>query len=198
MEHLRRRKLNPHLGVEIDCTEIQWPLTLPGRRALFQSIMAHKVVVLRNTGLDTDGHKEVLRALQLESLSGTDLPDQDELLFEAAKKVATPQPLSSGFFRVQLPMKDRVIVNDEFHSDAGYFHHAAWFTSLRMEEYPRDPETGDLIPCGDTLFADMEVAWADLPAEEKARLEPLRVVYSWKPSFPGIILQAQEGVAGAQ
>ena len=53
VEQLRRRRLNPHLGLEIDCAGLD--LTRPMRRAearpLFESAVEHKVLVLRNTGL---------------------------------------------------------------------------------------------------------------------------------------------------
>lgn len=208
MEHLRRRKLNPHLGVEIDCTgvDLTKPLSREGVRSLFESLMGHKVVALRKTGLTTAlQHQELARQLQACSLEGTGVERLEELAFEPDGLGNRVSPFGKGALietapGVSLvgpwPTKKGAIGNAVFHADQEFWQHGCWFTSLRMVKIPRDPKTGEVLPCGDTMWADMTVAWEDLPEEEKQSLEKLRCVYDWKVAIPHIKLRAEQGVAG--
>ena len=44
-----------------------------------------------------------------------------------------------------------------------------------MAQIPRDPETAEVLPCGDTMWADMTVAFEDLGPEEKEEMQHLKV-----------------------
>lgn len=46
------------------------------------------------------------------------------------------------------------------------------------------------------MWADLSVAWEDLPAEEKAELESLHCVYDWKVAVPHVKLRMEQGVEG--
>lgn len=69
--------------------------------------------------------------------------------------------------------------------------------SLRMVQIPRDVETGEVLPVGDTMFADMSVAWDDLPTEEKEMYERLQCVSDWKVGLPHLRRRVEQGVPGA-
>jgi len=206
VENLRRRKLNPHLGAEIDCSSLDLkttPLTREGAQSLFQSLMEHKVVALRNTGLGSAGFQELARQIQAASLEKTSESSPEQLLLEAFPNIPVTSkihPTERGIIRIgPWPSKNGgAIGNATWHSDGAYFQHPSWFTLLRMDKLPRDPETGEMLPCGDTMWADMTVAWEDLPEEEKAALAKLKVVYDWKVAFPHVKKRAEEGRPGYQ
>ncbi len=61
-----------------------------------------------------------------------------------------------------------------WHTDKSYVATPSMFTVLRSPSVAREG--------GDTLFADMERAYADLDADRAARLSRLRVVHDWKRS----------------
>ncbi len=61
-----------------------------------------------------------------------------------------------------------MIANSLWHADSEFYHHGSFFTSLRMAKIPRDPVTGEVLPVGDTMWADMQVAWEDLPPDQRA------------------------------
>lgn len=93
--------------------------------------------------------------------------------------------------------RSQAIGNAVWHSDREFCHHGSWFTLLRMSKIPRDPETGEVLPCGDTMWADMSVAWEDLPPEEKEFYENLKGVYDWKVAILHVKRQAEQNVPGA-
>lgn len=211
MERLRRRRLNPHLGVEIDCATLDLdntPLTEEGARSLFRTAMEHKVVSLRNTGLGTHSFNEFCRRLQVASLEGwtkSVVERPGELLYETYRSVVGPwtpetsvRPEFPGMLQVgPWPSATGAIGNAVWHADAEYFETPGLFTCLRIARIPRDPETGEVLPCGDTMWADMTVAWADLSEEEKNFYAELKCVYDWKVGLPHIKRRAEQGVPGA-
>ena len=54
------------------------------------------------------------------------------------------------------------------------------------------------MPCGDTMWADMETAFEDLPEQEKQEFLKLKVVYSWAVALPHLKRRAEEGLPGAK
>merc|ERR1719159_883441 len=83
--------MNPHLGVEIDCSSLGLAsgrdLTEAEAASLFQSVVEHKVVALRSTGLNTtEAHQKLARQLQVASLRGTNEEKPDELLLEGHQR----------------------------------------------------------------------------------------------------------------
>ena len=63
-----------------------------------------------------------------------------------------------------------------WHSDNGFLQEPSSFTLLRAVELPRMG--------GDTLFADMGAAFADLSDERQAFYRSLRAVFHWQQTFP--------------
>ena len=131
MERLPRRKLNPHLGVEIDCSALNLgtePLTTEGARSLFESLMTHKLVSLRHTGLTSPRqHAELVRTLQRVSLEGTDVAKKEELLYESPESepvIAAARSKEPGATAVVAvgpfpTKKGNAIGNNMWHSDSG-------------------------------------------------------------------------------
>lgn len=207
MERQPRRRLNPHLGMEIDChgLDLMKPMGKEDAKFIFQQAVEHKVLVLRNTGLEatsagSKAYHELCREFQIASLEGSDAESKEKLHLEynypnpfsdsTVPSLETPGLAVVGPF----PNKKGVIGNTGWHMDGDYCTTPCWFTCLRMSRLPQDTETGDVFPCGDTMFADATVAWDDLPAEEKEFLSGLKTVNDWKVSFPGVGMKAKQGI----
>lgn len=72
--------------------------------------------------------------------------------------------------------QEKTRATNVWHSDDNYVLQPPWATVLRSVVVP---------PCGgDTLFADMGLAMADLSENVAAHLRSLAVVADWRPAFP--------------
>eukprot|EP00935_MAST-01C_sp_MAST-1C-sp1_P002567 g2567.t1 len=201
---LRKRQLNLHLGAEIDCSgiDLSKPMSDETNSFLFDSLMEHKVVALRNTRLGTAAFAEFARQVQEFSLRGTEIPDPDVLLYESKKRGrGIPSPIESSYIPEHQgvlgigpwPSKTGAIGNSVWHADSEYFHYASWFTLLRMAKLPlyqEGEQKGEVIPCGDTLWADTTLMFDQLSDEDKKQLRGKRCVYDWKVAYPHVKLKA--------
>jgi len=153
-------------GAEIGRIDLRQPLSDAAFGLIHEAFLAHKVLVFRGQPLDDEAHQAF--AMRFGPLEGhinvstrhAKLPQVQ--VFSNVKGDGS----ASGVHPEKGTLK--------WHTDKSYVAEPSLTTILRS---PAIAAKG-----GDTLFADMTRAYADLPAETQARLEGLMCVHDWKRS----------------
>jgi alpha-ketoglutarate-dependent 2,4-dichlorophenoxyacetate dioxygenase len=154
----------PELCAEVSGVDFSRPID----PATFEQIVAgmdrYGVCVYRNTGLDDARHIEFSR------LFGT-LEHAPKLFGKSVTRFQFPELFDAG----NLDANGNILVDERrrlynkgnalWHTDSSFNSHRSAYSLLLAHEVP---PTG-----GDTHFADMRAAYDALPAEMKARIEPL-------------------------
>ena len=159
--------LSPVAGAEITGLDLSVPLTPPLRDAIMDAFVRHHVLVFRNQDLDKDRQYDfTLNFGEIEEHvgrlgSGEKYPlvhtvtNRDEV---TGRPTATPRTHGNYFW----------------HTDKSYHAVPSLLTMLHAVELPPNG--------GDTLFANMHMAWDALSEGEQRELEGLRLVHSWEAS----------------
>lgn len=164
-QHLNVTRLQSTFAGLIDGLTIDSELDLGTRRNVYESFVDHKVLVLRN-------HNAGAREFALfGKIFGE--PDMHHVV-----KLRHPDEPTLTYISNQRELgrnEEMRYSGDGWHSDYSYKLVPSAATMLLGMEIP---EQG-----GDTLFADAEAAFADLPNSEKTSLRKLRVrhQYRWSP-----------------
>ena len=121
--------------------------------------MEHKVIVLRNTGLDTKGFQEFSRMLQLASLEGVQGVERPDLLLYEQYQGRLPtegqvNQIAPAVVHVgPWPTKAGVIGNAIWHVDKEHFQHV---NPAKVEAYTTDPMSS--VPI---LFCEAHWGWVE-------------------------------------
>lgn len=161
--------ITPHangFGAEIGNLDLRQPLSEAAFELIHEAFLAHKVLVFRGQPLDDESHQAF--AMRFGPLEGhinvstrhAKLPQVQ--VFSNVKADGT----TTGVH----PEKGTLV----WHTDKSYVAEPSLTTILRS---PAIAKKG-----GDTLFADMTRAYADLPQATKDRLDGLLCVHDWKRS----------------
>jgi taurine dioxygenase len=154
------RPLSP-FGVETSTVDLSQPLTADDFDALERAFYENHVLVLRKQSIDAAQFMDFARRLgppQPHVIDQFHHPeDPNILILSNVKKNGQPTGLQDA--------------GSYFHTDYSYLAVPARATTLYSRVVPK---VG-----GDTLFADQQAAYDDLPAAMKKRIEPLRAVHHY-------------------
>jgi len=160
--------LSPVMGAEVRGLDLAKPLDDAAFDAVHQAFLEHLVLVFRDQHLTPAQHVAFSRRfgdLAIHVKEEYLLPGQPEVLILSNKKHPDGRPM--GF------------------EDAGRY----WHSDMSYED---EPPLGSLLYAveippaeGDTLFANMYLAYEALPDETKHRLEGLTAAHSYLASFEG-------------
>lgn len=140
-----------------------------------QALLDHHVLAIPGQSLDAAGLVAFSRRfgpLEPHLLKEYRHPEAPEVLV-----------LSNAFDATGRPKGIATPPDPAYHSDLSYRPRPTWVTLLYAVRVP--PEGGD------TLFVDMEAAYARLPAEEQARLEGLRAAHNYAYRYPERLSEAE-------
>ena len=153
-------------GAEIGAVDLAAGPSTEIFEAIRSALVRHKVLVFRDQRLDDDSHlafAERFGPLEGHINSATRHQRLPKIqVFQNVDQAGEPTGVH--------PERGTLV----WHTDKSYVARPSMFTILRS---PSVAATG-----GDTLFADMERAYASLDAGEAKRLEELRVWHDWKRS----------------
>lgn len=155
-------------GFGAEIASVDLAADVPGEtfEAIQAAMLRHKVLVFRDQRLDDAGH--LAFAERFGPLEGhiNRATRHDRLpkiqVFQNVDHAGKPTGVH--------PERGTLV----WHTDKSYVARPSLFTILRSPAVARE--------CGDTLFANMEGAYASLDAAEANRLAGLRVVHDWKRS----------------
>lgn len=150
--------LTPHIGAEISGVNLSQPIGEDLAEELRQALLEWKVIFFRDQHSVGPDHHVALAAVWGE-------PEANPFF---------PKAETAGVSRLA---KDDMVVGNEniWHSDHSFMAAPALGSVLRAVEVP---PTG-----GDTMWADMAVAYDNLGEELKARIEGLTAVHDWVSSW---------------
>ncbi|MGW4390383.1 TauD/TfdA dioxygenase family protein [Streptomyces sp. NPDC004685] len=160
------RPLTPHIGAEISGVDLSQPIGEDLGAELRQALLEWKVIFFRDQHHFTSEHHVALAAIWGEPEVNPFFPKGDTL----------------GVSRLA---KDAMAVGNEniWHSDHSFMAAPALGSVLRAVEVP--PAGGD------TMWADMAVAYDNLSEETKARIDGLTAVHDWVPSWGSLMAEEQ-------
>jgi taurine dioxygenase len=165
---MKIRALSPVMGAEIVGIDLSTPVGEAAFAVIHQAFLDHLVVVFRDQHLTPASHVafskrfgELAVHVKAEYL----LPDQPEVLILSNKKHPDGRPM--GF-------ED---AGRYWHSDMSYLDEPPLGSLLYAVEIP--PEKGD------TLFANMYLAYETLPEATKLKIASLTASHSYLASFEG-------------
>lgn len=149
------------LGAEVIGLDLSQPVSAAGFARIHRAHLDHHVLVFRDQRITPRQQIEFSRRfgpLQIHVLHQFQLPGQPEVLIVSNVK-ENGQPVGLGD------------AGHYWHSDLSYKERPSLGSMLHAQELPA---TG-----GDTLFANMHLAWDTLPAPLKRRVEGLRAEHSY-------------------
>ncbi|MFC9457118.1 TauD/TfdA dioxygenase family protein [Streptomyces sp. NPDC058430] len=160
------RPLTPHIGAEISDVDLSQPIGEDLGAELRQALLEWKVIFFRDQHRFTSEHHVALAAIWGEPEVNPFFPKGDTV----------------GVSRLA---KDAMAVGNEniWHSDHSFMAAPALGSVLRAVEVP--PAGGD------TMWADMAVAYDNLSEETKARIDGLTAVHDWVPSWGSLMTEEQ-------
>ncbi|MFD0066100.1 TauD/TfdA dioxygenase family protein [Streptomyces sp. NPDC056690] len=160
------RPLTPHIGAEISGVDLSQPIGEDLGAELRQALLEWKVIFFRDQHRFTSEHHVALAAIWGEPEVNPFFPKGDTV----------------GVSRLA---KDAMAVGNEniWHSDHSFMAAPALGSVLRAVEVP--PAGGD------TMWADMAVAYDNLSEETKARIDGLTAVHDWVPSWGSLMTEEQ-------
>lgn len=156
------RPLSPTLGAEILGLDLRRPLDPATRDAVYAAFVRHHVLCFRDQ--DLSKREQVAFSEQFGELEGHTLRNRglnDEPFVHVVSNLDDEgRPIGK-------------VRSDQWHTDKSFRPRPSLATILHARTLP--PGGG-----GDTVFANMHAAYADLDAADRAELERLRVVHSWE------------------
>ncbi|MFE6149851.1 TauD/TfdA dioxygenase family protein [Streptomyces sp. NPDC057889] len=160
------RPLTPHIGAEISGVDLSQPIGEDLAAELRQALLEWKVIFFRDQHRFTSGHHLALAAVWGEPEVNPFFPKGDTV----------------GVSRLA---KDAMAIGNEniWHSDHSFMAAPALGSVLRAVEVP--PAGGD------TMWADMAIAYDNLSEEMKARIDGLTAVHDWVPSWGSLMTEEQ-------
>ena len=165
-QHFRIRPVSGALGAEIHGISIADDLPQPVIDELLQALLEFKVIFFRDQPIDNDSHLAFARRFGTPQGPG-----------------AIPQPEGYPMIRrQQYDQSSRIGSDVNFHADDSFRSHPSKFSILHGIDMP--------LAGGDTIWADMEKAYAALSAPMQAFLDGLTTEHSLMKSFGmGILKQ---------
>ncbi|WP_432165517.1 TauD/TfdA dioxygenase family protein [Streptomyces sp. bgisy031] len=160
------RPLTPHIGAEISGVDLSQPIGDELAAELRQALLEWKVIFFRDQHRFASEHHVALAAVWGEPEVNPFFPKGDTV----------------GVSRLA---KDAMAIGNEniWHSDHSFMAAPALGSVLRAVEVP--PAGGD------TMWADMAVAYDNLSEEMKARIDGLTAVHDWVPSWGALMTEEQ-------
>ena len=153
-------------GAEIGGVNLAAGISEQAFAAIRAAMIQHKVLVFRDQQLDDDSHLAFARRFgPLEGHINTSTRHGRLPKIQIFQNVDAAGELTGVH-----PERGTLV----WHTDKSYVAQPSLFTILRSPAVARQG--------GDTLFADMERAYAGLAAADAARLDGLRAVHDWKRS----------------
>ena len=150
--------LTPHIGAEISGVDLSRPIGDDLAEELRQALLEWKVIFFRDQ--DGLGHEQHV------ALAGIWGPPEVNPFFPKSETVGVSR----------LAKDDRAVGNENiWHSDHSFMAAPALGSVLRAVEVPPSG--------GDTMWADMALAYENLPEATKARIDGLTAVHDWVPSW---------------
>ena len=161
------RPLQPTIGAEIGGVDLARPLSTEVRDEIKDAILRYKVVFFRDQDLDRDQHAAFARQFgPLYVLPSVNKPDAGQV--PAAHRIAAEDTRKYADLLAQQQAEGW----DPYHSDTSWRLVPTWGAVLRAVTLP---EVG-----GDTVWVDAGLAYEELPAEAKERLEGLYVTHDYR------------------
>ena len=161
------RPLQPTIGAEIGGVDLRDPLSAAARDEIKAAILRYKVVFFRGQDLDREQHAAFARQFgPLYVHPSVNKPDADQQ--PAAHRIAAEDTKKYADLIAQQQAEGW----DPYHSDTSWRLVPTWGAVLRAVTLP---EVG-----GDTIWVDAGLAYEELPAEAKARLEGLHVTHDYR------------------
>ena len=169
--HVTVTPLGPTLGAEIGGLDLSRPLTDAERDAMLAALQTHHLLCFRNQHLDSDA--QVAFSKRIGPLEV--FPEQDKTRGEnTVYNVANVSPEGE-----HLPVDDhRVVyqkVNARWHTDSSYRFIPSFVSIMYAIRVLPDGAKG-----GETEFSNMLAAYDALPADLRARIEPLHMVHYYE------------------
>lgn len=149
------KRLGVKLGAEINGLDLKEPLAHDVFKAFEAALIEHKVLVLRDQHLSTEQHMSVSR-----------------MFGELETHPMRPQGSSPEILVLDNHKDNPVLSTDVWHSDTTFRRNPTKYTILRCQIMP---EVG-----GDTLWADMEAAYAGLSPTFRNMIEQLKAVHDFQ------------------
>ena len=161
------RPLQPTIGAEIGGVDLARPLSTEVRDEIKDAILRYKVVFFRDQDLDRDQHAAFARQFgPLYVHPSVNKPDAGQV--PAAHRIAAEDTRKYA----ELLAQQQAEGWDPYHSDTSWRLVPTWGAVLRAVTLP---EVG-----GDTVWVDAGLAYEELPAEAKERLEGLYVTHDYR------------------
>jgi len=148
------KQLTPHIGAEISGVDLSHPLNNEDFRAVYQAYLDNMVLVFRDQHLDREQHKELGRSL-------------GQLHVHPMNFNSTGDP---EILTVKTTAKSAYTAGDGWHTDVTCDEYPPMASLLYVTEVP---EVGG----GDTLYADMYLAYEMLSDPIKEMLEGLTAIH---------------------
>ena len=148
-------RLGPLLGAEIRGLDLEQAMAAGTHKAFESALIEHKVIVVRNQHLTTAEHVALSR-----------------LFGELEVHPMRPQGEFPEILLLDNDKDNPVLSTDVWHSDTTFRRNPTKYTILRCLIIPK---VG-----GDTLWADMEVAYAGLSASFKRMIDGLKAVHDFQ------------------
>jgi taurine dioxygenase len=155
------RRLDAPLGAEVIGLDLSRPLAEADFARIHRAHLDHHVLVFRDQRITPQQQIDFSRRfgpLQIHVLHQFLLRSHPEILI-VSNIVENGQPIGLGD------------AGHYWHSDLSYKEHPSLGSMLHAQELPADG--------GDTLFANMHLAWDTLPAPLRRRIEGLRAEHSY-------------------
>jgi taurine dioxygenase len=157
------RKTTPNIGAEITGVDLSEPLGNQQFQEVHDALMDNLVIFFRDQKLSTERHKEFGRRFGKLHVH------------PAAPGVLAGHP---EIFVVKADAKSRNVAGEDWHSDVSCDAEPPMGSILYITEVP--PDGG-----GDTLFANMYLAYETLSAPIKAMLDGMTAIHDGEPYYRG-------------
>ena len=162
--------LSPLFAAEVVGLDLRQPLDPVTKQAVYDAFVRYHVLCFRDQALTQD--EQIAFSVQFGSLER-----------HIARNRSSGNPLVHIVSNLGADGKPSGTVGSQtWHSDKSFRPEPSLATILHAVTMP--PQGGD------TCFADMESAYAALPAERRAELDGLRVIHSWELSLAKKGIQA--------
>ncbi len=158
------RRISEALGAEIDGPDLSQPIDGTMKDAIYHALLAHHVLVFRDQSLSKEQQGRFAENYgELEShvgrlRDGTRYPVINNITNKTPDGKLVPEAVNRG--------------PNHWHTDKSYHAVPSAITMLHGIEVPSRG--------GETLFANMRLAYEELPSKMKSRIDGLKVQHSWE------------------